>query len=448
MFCYLTSYRFYTLAKLGFGLAYLWFIGDFLRIHFAYWHGLDSLLEGSSNQSPFPAPALIGTLSLLSPFAVLLYLWGRNRWLQFAVGCWMSVSMALMVLRVGIFCSTADIWLNYSLLTYSLAALVCPRHEWSRREPGFSLKMWRDNPIIGSTYAWLVVLVAFTVYLFAGINKLIDGWEPWTTGVALQNLAFDSSMHDYDRGIPVPYIVSLVLCYVTLFQRLVVPWGFYVMRYRGWAVLILGSMHLGYDLLMQVAIFPLIGISGLMMIVPPRKLAVPLFSRPSLHQPRPVRSLLKTFHPLSNFARGGMIIFTAWFLLESARLTIAEAATWEKHLALVPAWRMFADGGINAGKKWKLLILTPYEERDQTPRIVNMLPHLWRDRFYLDEVLHSLLKDRADQRDPESDPFVHHLVETDEKAYADEQRQLGRSPLIIRSHLEILPGAAGAPGNR
>ena len=91
---------------------------------------------------------------------------------------------------------------------------------------------WRDNPALSSTYAWLVVLLQFCVYFYAGINKLLDGWVPWTTGVALQNLAFDSSMHEFVRGTHVPYWLSLILCYVTLVQRLIVPFGFFFMRYR------------------------------------------------------------------------------------------------------------------------------------------------------------------------------------------------------------------------
>jgi len=35
MFRYLTSYRFFILAKLGIGLAYLWFCWDFFRLNLA-----------------------------------------------------------------------------------------------------------------------------------------------------------------------------------------------------------------------------------------------------------------------------------------------------------------------------------------------------------------------------------------------------------------------------
>jgi hypothetical protein len=400
MFFYLTSYRFYTLAKIGFSLAYLWFITDFFRIHVAYWNGLSSLLSNSSETVPsvnfslddlFAGKICVWVVFVASPFIAGLYLWGRHRWLQLAVGSWMNLSMISMISFVGIFCSTADIWLSYVFLTYSLSALICPSSEWSSREPGFSRVMWREDPILRSTYAWLIVLVQFTVYFFAGVNKLVFGWEPWTTGTALQNLSIDSSMHDYCRGIPVPFWISFILCYITLMQRFVVPFGFFFMRYRGWAVLILGAMHAGYDLLMQVAIFPVIGVSSLLMIVPPRSLALPLFSLPSLHQPRAVRRLLQNNTPLRLLPRLVLILFSISLLLESTRMTISPGTFWENRLIVVPAWRMFADGGENAGESWRLIFQTPNGEIDETDQIKQMLPHLWRDRFYLDEILHEVL---------------------------------------------------------
>ena len=37
------------------------------------------------------------------------------------------------------------------------------------REPGFSPVKWRDNPAFSNTYAWLVILLQFSVYFGAGI---------------------------------------------------------------------------------------------------------------------------------------------------------------------------------------------------------------------------------------------------------------------------------------
>lgn len=452
MFYYLTGYRFYTLAKIGFSLAYLWFIWDFFWIHFAYWHGLHSLLTDPSDTFSsdhsylhqldvfFAGRVSVWTISLASPLAVGLYLWGRHRWLQLAVSCWVNLSMIGMVSLVGIFASTADVWLSYIFFTYSLAALACPSSEWQVREPGFSLAMWRENPVLASTYAWLVVLVQFTVYFFAGVNKLVDGWEPWTTGTAIQNLSVDSSMHDYCRGISVPYWISFILCYITLFQRFVVPFGFFFMRYRGWSVLILGAMHVGYDILMQVAIFPLIGVSSLLMIVPPRSLAWPLFSRPSLHQPRAVRRLLQNAHPHRLFPRFVLGLFFLWLLLESTRLTFAPAYFLENRLVLVPAWRMFADGGENAGKTWRLILQTPQGEVDETGNVKQLLPQLWRDRFYVDQIFHYVLAESYEQNGDE--PFeLNYLIRTAETTYIQRQLQLQQSPVILGAHFAVVSGA-------
>jgi hypothetical protein len=113
MFRYLTTYRFYTLAKLGLGLAYLWFILDFFWIHVAYWNGLSSLLPDPSEAFSSSNSMLdqqdnffVGRISVwfffvASPLAVGLYLWGRHHWLQFAVGGWINLRMIAMVYRTN-----------------------------------------------------------------------------------------------------------------------------------------------------------------------------------------------------------------------------------------------------------------------------------------------------------------------------------------------------------
>ena len=49
MFRYPTSYRCYTLAKIGFSLAYIWYVSDFFRIHVAIWNQLALLLPDPRN---------------------------------------------------------------------------------------------------------------------------------------------------------------------------------------------------------------------------------------------------------------------------------------------------------------------------------------------------------------------------------------------------------------
>jgi hypothetical protein len=173
MFRYPTSYRFYTLSKIGFSAAYLWYVSDFFRIHIAIWNHLSLLLPDprnivlSGNQQLdavlrgiaifLSGRAMVWAFALSSPVAAGLFLWGRHKWLQLAVGCWISFSMISLNSLVGVFSSTVDVWVNLVFVTYSLVALVSPADEWDKSEAGFSLTRWGDNPTLASAFAWLVV---------------------------------------------------------------------------------------------------------------------------------------------------------------------------------------------------------------------------------------------------------------------------------------------------
>jgi len=445
MFRYPTSYRFYTLAKIGFALAYLWYVWDFFRIHVAIWNQLSLLLSNPSDIIFSGNPQLdvflrqaaifvsgksmVWVFLLISPLVAGLYLWGRNKWLQFAVGCWMSFSMISLTALVGVFNTTADIWLNYIFATYSLITLISPADAWKKNEPGFSPAKWRENPVLASHFAWLVVLLQFSVYFFAGINKLIDGWVPWTTGVALQNLAFDSSMHEFVRGTHVPYWLSLILCYVTLLQRLVVPFGFFFTRCRIWSVLILGSMHIGYAILMYVNLFPLVGIASLLMILPPRTSPLP---RPVSQRPHRGKKIIPQDKRTAFVQSAAVGLFSLYLLLESSRLTISTPMPWENKLMVVPAWRMFADGGISSGGKWRLILETPRGQVDATDISLQLLPHLWRDRFYIDTVFHDLLNKNTG---PGS--LVDRLLQATEKMYRDRQLRLNGDPVVLNAAFDL-----------
>lgn len=443
MFRYLTSYRFYTLAKIGFSLAYLWFVSDFFRIHVAIWNQLSLLLPDPRNVVLSGNPqldvalrgiatflsgrAMVWALALISPVVAGLFLWGRHKWLQLAVGWWMSFSMISLNCLVGVFSSTVDVWVNLVFVTYSLAALVIPADEWERSEAGLSLVRWRENPPLASAFAWLVVWLQFLVYFFAGVNKLVLGWIPWTTGVALQNLAIDSSIHDFARGIHVPYWISLILCYVTLVQRLVVPFGFFFMRSRFWSVLILGTMHVGYAILMNVNLFPLIGIASLLVIWPP---AGPAMSQAS-SKASPVGGKTsspqrRTVAPRAAWFENAVIgLFALALALESARLTHFDAMPWENKLMVTPGWRMFADGGVVAGGEWRVLLDTPRERIDATPIALQALPHLWRDRFYITNIFNDLLNKNIG---PGS--LVDRLARSTKRMYRERQLRLHLSPAI------------------
>jgi len=443
-FHYRTSYRFYFLAKIGFGSAYLWYISDFFRIHLAIWNQLSLLLSAPvdivfsgnphwDNLIRVAAIFLNGKMAvwilfLTSPIAVGIYLWGRHRRLQFVVGCWMSFSMISLTALAGVFVSAADIWLNCIFVFYSLAALLSSADLWEKNEGSFSKARWKHNADLASLYAWFMVLLQFSVYFFAGVNKLIDGWSPWTTGAALQNLAFDSSMREFVRGTRVPLWISLVLCYFTLFQRLIVPFGFYFQRYRLWSVFILGSMHIGYAILMHVNLFPLVGIASLLMVLPAGKISL----NEEISRKKKKKQLVAKRHSLLPARQMAVCFFSLMLIAESTRLTVFKPVPWENKLMIVPAWKMFADGGISAGGKWRIILSTPTGEVDATDLSLQPLPHIWRDRFYVDTIFHDVAGNNVG---PNS--LVDRLLKEAGKAYADHQTQLHGDATVLGSAFDL-----------
>jgi hypothetical protein len=459
MFRYPTSYRFYTLAKIGFGLAYLWFVFDFFWVHEAIRHQLALLLPDPRRVSLSGNPQLdsllrpvalflsgrtmVWAFTLLAPVATGLFLWGRHRWLQFAVGWWISFSMISLNVLVGAFSSTVDVWVNLIFVIYGLVALVSPAEDWEKSEAGLGVARWRENPTLASAFAWLVVWLQFLVYFFAGINKLVLGWIPWTTGVALQNLAIDSSIHDFARGMYVPYWISLLLCYVTLIQRLVVPFGFYFRRFRFWSVLILGTMHVGYAILMNVNLFPLIGIASLLMIWPPPKPtgtgAVAPASRADGKRITPPSPAVTT-QP-AGVKNTVVCLFALALALESARLTHFSAQPWENKLMATPGWKMFADGGVAAGGEWRVILVTPRERIDATAIAMEALPHSWRDRFYINIIFNDLMNKNVG---PGS--LVDRLARATRRMYRERQLRLNLDANIENVGFELYqwkPPSAG-----
>jgi hypothetical protein len=270
MFRYATSYRFYTLAKLGFGLAYVWYIRDFYWIH----AGMGKLLP----------------LLLFNP---------------------------------------SDI-------------------------------VFSGNPVLDVYLRRLAVFVSGKTVVCA--------------------LIFSSP----------------------LLQRLVVPFGFCFSRYRLWSVLILGTMHIGYAILMRVNLFPLVGIASLLMILPYRNALVPHLSARLPHQPK---KIVPQKSQLTLIQNAVICLLSFWLVLEAARVTNFNATPWENKLMIVPAWRMFPDGGVTAGGKWRIFLDTPQGTVDASALSQEALPHLWRDRFYSDIIFHELLgNDKA--------PTARHLTVT------------------------------------
>ncbi len=254
-------------------------------------------------------------------------------------------------------------------------------------------------------------------------------------------------MRDYALGIPVPFVISFVLCYVTLFQRLVVPFGFFIMRYRGWAVLILAAMHVGYEALMQVAIFPLVGISGLLLIVPPRELALPLFSRPSLKRDKRLRHYLKsTAGKPPRLAQHLAIILAAAILLIGPIVNIALTPNlpyWTIKSGTLLHWTMFSDGGSQARLRLRvgLLVRDPrtglsrYDEVTNLP--LNYLPETWRTRFYQQTLLFKAISARhASSVELSHNEYLAPYIRTAMKLYAAESAS---HPPVERVSLKLAP---------
>ena len=466
MFRYLTPYRFLILAKLGVGLAYLWFCWDFFRLNRAMRDQLRELIPELSKDTIFSNLTLnritIDTLSflsqpaatwlyfLLSPIIVLLYLWGRHRWLQMGIVLWVWISIVAMTSHINALMTTADFWLAWCFILYGVAILVTPPGQWDVSQPGFSMGLWRTNPTIYSEYAWLVVVLQFTVYFYAGLNKLIYGWTAWTSGTALQNLSYDPSMHDYVRGFPVPYLLSLALCYVTLFQRLILPFGFFSMRYRGWAVLILGAMHLGYDLLMQVAIFPLMGIACLLLIIPPRALALPLFSLPSRKQDRPLKLYMRSLPATRpRLAQKILTIAIACLLLiEPAVISYYSSAPpyWNVKFATQLHWIMFADGGVQSKDRFRIAVKVHdpvtgqirYHEVTDLP--LRYFPDTWRTRLYAQLILLKASQSRQSRLSSgeyvKTDDYLENYINTSVNLY---RAETPNQPPVEQPILAIYP---------
>lgn len=437
-FRYLTSYRCYTIAKIGFALSYLWYVCDFFRIHSAYWHrGLGVLLARTAEpvfSGDYDIDALLQPLArsmdgqlavwlmvLLAPLAVALFLWGRRKWLQFGVGLWISGTMVSLTALIDVFHSKADVWVNLAFLAYSIAALTSSRQSWEENELGFSIARWRANETCSSAYAWMIVWLEFTVYLFAGIDKLKDGWVPWTRGIAIQNLiAYDNSIYDFAHGAHVPFWLSLVLCYVTLVQRLVVPFGFFFQRFRLWSVVILGTMHIGYACLMHVNLFPLIGIASLVIVWPPRP-AVPV---------KKMRQLKK---PSRKWVQAGVVsTVSIALLLECVRLATSAAVPWENSLLMSPSWGMFSNGGLTPAGNWKLFLNTQQGPVDVTQVALEPLPSSWRDRFYENIIYYDVMRKNMGR-----DSMVGTLVSYTQARYIRERHLAHQDSTIYGAYFSV-----------
>jgi hypothetical protein len=183
---------------------------------------------------------------------------------------------------------------------------------------------------------------------------------------------------------------------------------------------------------MYVNLFPLVGIASLLIILPAR----PQPSPPRTHK---VTKKVQGKGQASLVRTSMICLFSLWLVLESARVTVSNAMPWENKLMVVPAWRMFADGGVSAGGKWRLILDTPQGDVDATDISLQLLPHLWRDRFYIDTIFHDILS-----RNTGAGSLVDRLVHATEKIYFDRQIRSNGNPIVLRAGFQIY--RLGTPG--
>jgi len=438
MFKYLSSYRPFILTKFGLAIAYMWFCWDFIRLNLALHRHLlelipplgkevicnDTGLNGFfiASLSFVGQPIACWMYLILSPVAVAIYIWGRFRWLQVGVAAWIWLSIVGLAAHLSVLMTTADFWLSWCFILYLVAGLITPSGLWHASQPSFRIDLWQSNPTISSEYAFLLVILQFTVYFYAGLNKLIFGWTAWTSGTALRDLMYDPAMRSYVRGISLPYIISFLLCYVTLAQRLVLPFGFFSMRFRLLAVIVLVLMHLGYEAVMQVAIFPLVGISCLLVMIPPKQLTVPLFAKLSKVPPKQAHKQAKARKSyLDSIPAGVPRLSQKIFAMSVVFLLLVEPAImsydssdppyWNVKLATQLHWIMFADGGSASKERFKVRVevYDPTTDashlEDVTDLPLRYFPATWRTRLYSKEIFNKALA----AQHPGSD-----YVETDE----------------------------------
>jgi len=94
---------------------------------------------------------------------------------------------------------------------------------------------------------------------------------------------------------------------------------------------------------------------------------------------------------------------------------------------------MFADGGKWAGGKWRLILETPQGEIDATSIALEPLPHLWRDRFYVNTIFHDLLNKNTG---PGS--LVDRLLQATTNMYHDRQLHLNGNSVVLEADFDII----------
>jgi hypothetical protein len=193
-------------------------------------------------------------------------------------------------------------------------------------------------------------------------------------------------------------------------------------------------MHIGYAILMNVNLFPLIGIASLLMILPPPASALPRTSANTSSSDAKGKSpQRRTGVPKAAWVENTAIcLFALALLLESARLTRFDPMPWENKLMVTPGWKMFADGGVVAGGEWRIIVATPRERIDATGIALQALPHTWRDRFYINIIFSDL-----STRNTGPGSLVDRLARSTVKMYRERQLRLHLRPMVAGCGFEL-----------
>ena len=85
------------------------------------------------------------------------------------------------------------------------------------------------------------------------------------------------------------------------------------------------------------------------------------------------------------------------------------------------------------GMKWRFLLLTPKGEVDATDLSLQSLPHLWRDRFYIDLILHNALAFNQEQGGGQPSQMLQRLFTATEKVYSEKQTNAHADPTILNA---------------
>jgi hypothetical protein len=227
------------------------------------------------------------------------------------------------------------------------------------------------------------------------------------------------------------------------------------MRFRFWAVAILGLMHLGYAVLMQVAIFPVVGIACLLFMIPPKQLAATSPVKLSKLSRKDARKLARAKKSsVDSIPKGVPRLTQKIFATSVVALLLVEPAIisyyssdppyWNVKLATQLHWIMFADGGSASKERFKVKVQV-YDRatgaihlEDVTDLPYSYFPATWRIRLYSNEILNKAFAAQHPgatyvASDDYLEDYIHAAMKLD-RAKSSQQQILGEFILAIEPY--------------